>query len=163
MPLLCGYVREGETGFGYCKPYPVLKRAATGGYRAGMGYHGRSSHEYVVLCEKGRRRFTEENWPDVFEAVWTGDAESRAFTPDGGKYPTAKPVSLFARWIELSTREGETVLDPFAGSGTTGAAALMTQRRAICIDSSGPAIETMRRRFTALAETGENYALCPPR
>src|SRR5207302_752432 len=56
MPVILGMVREGgELGFTYSKPYPVLKRAKTGGYRQGTGYHGRASHEYVVLLKKGKK------------------------------------------------------------------------------------------------------------
>lgn len=74
MPIICGYVREGDCGFNYCKPYPVLKLRTDGeGFKPGMGYHGRAAHEYVVLCEKGRRRFTHENWADVFAVPWRGD------------------------------------------------------------------------------------------
>lgn len=45
-----------------------------------------------------------------------------------GKHPTQKPVALVERCILASTNEGELVLDPFAGSGTTGVAAIRTSR-----------------------------------
>lgn len=142
------YVKEGETPFGYCKRYPVLKMTKDGaGYRQGMGYHGRASHEYIVLLEKGRRRFSDENWPDVFSFPWTGDAETRPFTPEGKPYPTAKPTALYRRLIELSTAPGETVLDPFCGGGALAVAALETDRKAVCIDVNPDAIETTRRRL----------------
>ncbi|MFD5838212.1 DNA-methyltransferase [Streptomyces collinus] len=48
-----------------------------------------------------------------------------------GRHPTEKPVSLMAELIESSSRRGETVLDPFAGSGSTLVAAVLTGRRAI--------------------------------
>lgn len=152
LHFVLGYAREGDGHrFCYSKPYPVLKRAATGGYKPGMGYHGRACHEYVVLLEQGRRRFTEENWPDVFEAVWSGDAETKPYTPDGKPYPTAKPLALFQRWLTLSTREGETVLDPFGGSGTVAVAAALTGRKAITIDTSPYALTTTRARLAALS------------
>lgn len=47
------------------------------------------------------------------------------------RHPTEKPVRLMAELIESSTRRGELVLDPFAGSGSTLVAALLTGRRAI--------------------------------
>lgn len=152
LHYILGYAREGDGhAFGYSKSYPVLKRASTGGYKQGMGYHGRGCHEYVVLLEKGRRRFTEENWPDVFESVWCGDAETRPYTPDGKPYPTAKPLSLFQRWLLLSTNEGETVLDPFCGSGTLAVAAALTKRKAIIIDTNDAALATTRARLAALS------------
>lgn len=154
MPVILNFAREGDCGFNYAKPFPAIKRTADGlGYKQGMGYHGRCSHEYIVLLEKGRRRFTDENWPDVFQYPWTGATETAQFTPDGKPYPTAKPVALYRRLVELSTQQGETVLDPFAGSGTLAAAARQCHRRAICIDSSDRAIATMTRRM-------DEYDLC---
>ncbi|MGW0015513.1 DNA-methyltransferase [Streptomyces tendae] len=47
------------------------------------------------------------------------------------RHPTEKPVPLMAELIESSSRRGETVLDPFAGSGSTLVAAILTGRRAI--------------------------------
>jgi site-specific DNA-methyltransferase (adenine-specific) len=49
-------------------------------------------------------------------------------------HPSEKPVELFKILINNSSREGETVLDPFAGSGTTAIAALETNRNFICIE-----------------------------
>lgn len=53
-----------------------------------------------------------------------------------GKHPTQKPLRLLYRIILASTREGETVLDPFAGSCTTGIAANLLGRKFIGIDQS---------------------------
>lgn len=148
LPYITGYAIHGQGhGFKYFKPYPVLKRASNGGYKQGMGYHGRCSHEYVVLLEKGRRRFSDENWPDVFEAVWNGGAETKCFTPDGKPYPTAKPLSLFKRWIELSTSPGDVVIDPFLGSGTTAMACIESGRRFIGIDNMRYAVDTSIARI----------------
>jgi site-specific DNA-methyltransferase (adenine-specific) len=47
------------------------------------------------------------------------------------RHPTEKPVPLMMELVESSTRRGETVLDPFAGSGSTLVAALLTGRHAI--------------------------------
>jgi len=45
-----------------------------------------------------------------------------------GKHPTQKPVSLVARCLRVSTNSGDLIVDPFAGSGTTGVAALQLGR-----------------------------------
>ena len=44
------------------------------------------------------------------------------------KHPNAKNLRLIAFFIEIATNEGDTILDPFLGSGTTGVAALSTDR-----------------------------------
>lgn len=53
-----------------------------------------------------------------------------------GKHPTQKPLRLLYRIILSSTREGDTILDPFAGSCTTGIAASLLDRKFIGIDQS---------------------------
>jgi site-specific DNA-methyltransferase (adenine-specific) len=123
-------VNEGNTKFNYVKSFPVIKmRNDGGGLKPGMGYHGRATHEYLVLCEKGRRRFNQESWPDVFMQPWTGALESKSFTPDSKPYPTAKPFNLYRWLMQISTNEGETILDPFAGSGPVITAALAENRK----------------------------------
>lgn len=67
-------------------------------------------------------------------------------------YATQKPLGILRRIIGASTREGDWVLDFFAGSGTTGAAAAELGRRFVLIDQNPDAIEVMRGRLGAAAE-----------
>ncbi len=62
-------------------------------------------------------------------------------------YPTQKPVALAERILRASSDEGELVLDPFAGSGTVGAAAQTLGRRYLLIDDNPEAINVMRNRL----------------
>jgi len=62
-------------------------------------------------------------------------------------YPTQKPLGILRRIVQASSRPGAVVLDFFAGSGTTGAAALELGRRFILVDNSPEALEVMARRF----------------
>jgi site-specific DNA-methyltransferase (adenine-specific) len=50
------------------------------------------------------------------------------------RHPTEKPVGLLRELIESSTRANEVVLDPFAGIGSTGVAALLAGRRAVLVE-----------------------------
>jgi DNA modification methylase len=63
-------------------------------------------------------------------------------------YPTQKPLGVLRRIIAASSRPGDTVLDFFAGSGATGAAALALGRRFILVDNNDEALATMARRFS---------------
>ena len=63
-------------------------------------------------------------------------------------YPTQKPLGILRRIIRASTRSGDLVLDFFAGSGTTGVAALELGRRFILVDNNPEAIEVMFKRFS---------------
>ena len=75
------------------------------------------------------------------ELAWTNiDAVARIFRKrpmnmDGGKvHPTQKPVALMKWILEKYTHEGDTILDPFMGSGTTGVACVQTGRNFIGIE-----------------------------
>ena len=63
------------------------------------------------------------------------------------RHPTEKPVPLLRELIESSTRMGETVLDPFAGSGSTGVAAKLEGRRSVLIEVEERYCEVAARRL----------------
>lgn len=65
--------------------------------------------------------------------VWQLPAIAR-WEKSCGKHPTQKPISLLSRIILASTHKGEWILDPFAGSSTTGIAANLLGRRFLGID-----------------------------
>jgi site-specific DNA-methyltransferase (adenine-specific) len=70
-------------------------------------------------------------------------------------YPTQKPAGILRRIITASSREGDWVLDFFAGSGTTGAVAAELGRRFVLIDQNPEAIAVIEKRLTAL---GASYS-----
>ena len=65
-------------------------------------------------------------------------------------YPTQKPLGILRRVIQASSREGDLVIDFFAGSGTTGAAAAELGRNFILIDQNPESIAVIKERFKAL-------------
>lgn len=71
-------------------------------------------------------------------------------------YPTQKPILLLDRIIEISTDEGDTVLDPFCGSGTTLVSAKLLNRKYLGIDISKEAIELAQSRLDNPIKTKSN-------
>jgi site-specific DNA-methyltransferase (adenine-specific) len=67
-------------------------------------------------------------------------------------YPTQKPVGILRRIIQASSREGDWVLDFFAGSGTTGAVAAALGRKFLMIDQNPESLAVMHQRLGALPE-----------
>ncbi len=65
-------------------------------------------------------------------------------------YPTQKPERLIERLVDALTDEGDRVLDPFVGSGTTPAVCLKRGRGCVGIDASPVAIRTTNARLAAL-------------
>lgn len=76
-------------------------------------------------------------WPLQAIAPW----EKRC-----GKHPTQKPIPLLARMILASTQERAWILDPFAGSATTGIAANLLNRRFLGIELEEKFLEMSRER-----------------
>lgn len=73
--------------------------------------------------------------------VWTAN------TINAVDHPTAKPVPLVAEWVRLFTNHGDTILDPFAGSGTTLVAAAQEGRKAIGVELEERYCEIIARRL----------------
>ncbi|MCB0403182.1 MAG: site-specific DNA-methyltransferase [Bdellovibrionales bacterium] len=63
-------------------------------------------------------------------------------------HPTQKPLQLMERLIQLFTNKGDMVLDPFAGVGTTGVAALKHGRRCVLIERQSPYVRAQKKRFS---------------
>ena len=76
--------------------------------------------------------------------------------PPGGRestgYATQKPLAILKRIVAASSNPGDMVLDFFAGSGTTGAAAAELGRRFILVDDNPQALEAMERRFAGMTD-----------
>jgi modification methylase len=81
---------------------------------------------------------------------------------DGRKaHPTQKPEALLHRVLLASTKPGDLVLDPFFGTGTTGAVAKRLKRRFIGIESD-PAYVRIARERISLVESAELEDVASP-
>lgn len=74
--------------------------------------------------------------------------------PRNRVHQTEKPVDLLKPWCELAPLGG-LVLDPFAGSGSTGEAALLTGRRFFGVELTAHYAEIARHRLGCIGEHGE--------
>lgn len=68
-------------------------------------------------------------------------------------YPTQKPLAILNRIIRVHSNPGERVLDFFAGSGTTGEAAVRAGRNAVLIDRHPDAVRVMKKRLAFAGPT----------
>jgi site-specific DNA-methyltransferase (adenine-specific) len=119
--------------------------------------HFNFSSEYIIWARKNpksRHYFNFELMkqmnggvlmPDVWKLPTVGMWEKTC-----GKHPTQKPLRLLYRIILASTQIGETILDPFAGSCTTGIAANLLDRKFIGIDQSEEYLNLGIRRKTEI-------------
>ncbi len=72
-------------------------------------------------------------------------------------HPTQKPIKLIKRLIEASSREGDTVLDPFGGSGSTAAACLQLNRDFTIIEKDEEYFELIQRRVDEYLNPLQNF------
>lgn len=73
-----------------------------------------------------------------------------------GKHPTQKPLDLLIRIVLASTNKGDLILDPFAGSSTTGLAAVLHGRKFVGIDAEKQYLELSVKRFDELFKTKQH-------
>lgn len=100
--------------------------------KSGPGNFYSYQHELVMFTTK-RRGFNVKGTYSVISDVLSFC--SGAKKTNGEKlHPTQKPIELIEKFVLHSTNEGDTVLDTFMGSGTTGVACIKTSRRFIGIE-----------------------------
>lgn len=74
------------------------------------------------------------------------------------EHPTPKPIALMGRIIRNSSDVGDTILDPFMGSGSTGVAAVQNGRRFIGIELEQKYFDLSRRRIERALAQGDMFA-----
>jgi site-specific DNA-methyltransferase (adenine-specific) len=84
----------------------------------------------------------EDVEPEFYVSSVTPKSEKKE-----GKHPTQKPLGLLERIIKASTNEGDIILDPFSGSGTTGVSAIMLNRKYIGIEQEKEYLDLSIRRI----------------
>jgi len=126
-----------------------------------MGEDYNTGNKNVVLYDDkdGKGKYTLVNTKDWWEIGMLATSSKERID-----YPTQKPEVLLERVIKASSKNGEIVLDCFAGSGTTGAVAEKLGRKWIMIDSSKLAIYTIQKRMLNLkAEIGNKGKALKPK
>ncbi len=126
----------------------------------GVTRHWRYSREHMdALIAAGRivqpspgavpryKRYLDEMSGKPIQDVWDDIPPINSQAKERLGYPTQKPEALLERILSTSSNEGDTVLDPFCGCGTTIAAAQRLGRRWIGIDITHLAIGLIRHRL----------------
>ncbi len=83
--------------------------------------------------------------------LWTDIAYITRNQQDKRLYPTQKPIELLKRLIEIGCKSNGVILDPVAGSGTTGAAAVELKRNVVLIDKNNEAVRIMKKRLNIIS------------
>lgn len=111
------------------------------------------STETILWAVKDKKKYTfnyslmkEQNGGKQHKDVWSGPLTPKK-EKKLGKHPTQKPKYILTKLINASTNEGDLVLDPFSGSGTTGVCALELGRKYIGIEKEEEYINISKKRL----------------
>lgn len=105
--------------------------------------HGRHCYNHELMMQLNGGKVLTDVWKIPTPGTWERTC---------GYHPTQKPLRLLYRIILASSREGETILDPFAGSCTTGIAANLLGRKFIGIDQSKEFLDLGIRRKQEISD-----------
>lgn len=109
-----------------------------------MNLHFVNSNECWLYLIKEKRTGVFNNTSLELDFIETSVAP--ASEKKHGKHPTQKPVKLFEHFIRLLSNEGDLVLDPFLGSGSSAVAAKRLKRRFVGFDLNKDYCEIARKR-----------------
>lgn len=151
--LEIGYLMRGEILWN--KAASVGTSTAWGSWQSAKNPTLRDVHEYIMVFSKDKfgledrnkdSTISKEEFLDFTKSIW----EFQTASAKEAGHPAPFPVELPYRTIQLYTFEKDVVLDPFMGSGTTGIAALKTNRHFVGFDNKEEYIELAKSRI-------ENY------
>ena len=134
--------------------HSAAKHCAWGSWKSPSNPHLVPRHEYIIAFSKGQWKLEGEakdvditgtEFMECTRSVWVFGTESK--TRIG--HPAPFPETLPERLIKFYTFRGQTVLDPFAGSGTVGLVAARLGRHFILGDNSPAYCELARKRIAA--------------
>ncbi len=126
-----------------------------------------SEEEMQSMISENRIHFPQKDGATLYKKLYKHESKGKPLSnlwddvhyitrsdQDQRFYPTQKPFKLLRRIIAISTDPGDWVLDPVAGSGTTGAAALSLGRNAYLIDVNSETEPIMEQRMAKSVDDG---------
>lgn len=113
-----------------------------------VGFNDNSDCEFIWVNKPGASRIFRHRWMGAMKASEQGQRRV---------HPTQKPVALMLRLIDAYTLPGDTVLDPFMGSGTTGVACAELDRNFIGIEKDATYYEIARSRIETAYSQGRLF------
>jgi len=123
--------------------------SAWGSWRSPSSPRPIFNHEYIFVFDVGQesknseKTISKERFMELVKSVWSIKPETNS------EHPAAFPKEIPKRLIELNSYEGDTVLDPFAGSGTTLVAAEEKDRDYIGIELNKEYINMAKKRLNS--------------
>lgn len=128
---------------------------AWGSWKSATNPSLRDVHEYILVFsegslsrKKGKDTIRKEDFLEWTKSIWKMSTESAKRV----KHPAPFPEELPHRLINLYSFEGDIILDPFMGSGTTAVAALKNKRRYVGYDVSMEYVRNANQRIASIGK-----------
>jgi len=125
----------------------------------GMGWHYRRSYEVILVGEKpGGATAWYDTTRQVENIIRPGQYGISKIIPSANEHGCAKPWELARHFIQLHTKPGDVVFDPFCGHGWVGEAALRTGRRFVGIEIDPYWAGRARERLASVESQADLFA-----
>jgi DNA modification methylase len=161
-----------------CKPFNLFCFCSNKQISKIMSYHesrGRAT-TLLVWHKVNAAPFANGVWRGDIEycihardtgAVFVGNAEEKKKVSEfpivnDAAHPTVKPLPLVAKYIGIGSMRGQTVLDPYMGSGTSGTASVKLGRKFVGIEINSGYFDTACRRIEAALKQPDMF-IAPPK
>jgi len=130
--------------------YPFIQVPKPAKKEKDLGMTGEGKRETMFANEDGEKQLGRATLPG-------NEHQPKEVQPKKNNHPTTKPVKLMSYIITLFTREGDWVLDPFLGSGTTGIASKLLNRNFIGVEREEEYFEIIQQRLDVSREELVNF------
>ena len=120
---------------------------------------GKVSYEHVSPLQKEASRLKREIYAEYTKQIWTLRRVRLKGNEEGHIAPF--PYDIPERCVRLYSFVGETVLDPFAGSGTTAQAAIRNRRNSVMVEQEKSYIKIMKNKLEGTREDDQLFSLRP--
>jgi site-specific DNA-methyltransferase (adenine-specific) len=123
--------------------------------KSGPGNFYTNMHEFILFSTLDTQ-FRRKGCKNIISEIPAFCSGAKA-TDGEMVHPAQKPVELISRLITDSTAEGDTVMDCFAGSGTTAVAAIRTKRNFICMELQDKYVDIAKQRIEEESDRRNNH------
>ena len=123
-----------------------------------------NEHGYIQFSKNGTpnyKRYFDANSKQLIGNLWNDIKNLQGKDSELIGYPTQKPEALLERIINMASNEGDIVLDPFVGGGTTIAVADKLKRQWIGIDQSVQAVKVAEFRLQKIQNNQPEFVFSP--
>ena len=163
--LVWCYSNSGRAKTRFAQKHDIILFYGNGGERLWTDYRVPARQEYIdqmyrsvdaegrrcrIRVDAGKERIYYPEDGVICNSWWIDVPPLSGNSKERVGYPTQKPLALLERIISASSNEGDSVFDPFCGSGTTAVAAKRLGRRWIACDQSAEAVNVARARLDAV-------------